>query len=177
MAFAFEGVSHAIYGVGKLAALYREFTRQTVFNTARRHCAKPSMGGSFFGNVRDETLLTKKSFRAITSVFHNTEDEIKGVVPVGKLLYFKASNQERYQKMAVRYFNLVKYRLREVDKERDNEVLWCFFPMYHTEKKHLVVEEISACVLWFERPPKPEAVILDTGYWIRAISISNSPYP
>lgn len=161
MAFAFEGASHAIYGVGKLAALYREFTRQSAFNTTRRICVKPSMGGSFFGNARNETILTKKSFRAIASVFHNTDEEIKGVVPVGKLLYFKASNQERYQKMATRYFNLVKYRLIEVDKERDNEVLWCFFPMYHTEKKHLIVGEISAFVIWFERPCKPSAEILE----------------
>jgi hypothetical protein len=161
MAFAFEGRSHAIYGVGKLSSLYREFTRQTVFNTARKFCVKPSMGGSFFGNARDEAILTKKSFRAIASVFHNTDDEIKGVLPVGKLLYFKADNQARYQKMATRYFNLVKYRLIEVDKKSNNDVLWCFFPMYWTEKEPLIFGEISAFVIWFERPPLPSAKILE----------------
>ena len=161
MAFAFEGISHAIYGVGKLSALYRELSRQTVFNTSRKFCAKPSMGGSFFGNARDETILTKKSFRAIASVFHNTDDEIKGVVPVGKLLYFKASNQKRYQKMAARYFNLVKYQLIEADKDRENDVLWCFFPMYWTEKEFLLYGEVSAFVMWFERPSLPSAKVLE----------------
>lgn len=161
MPSAFKDNSFAIYGVGKLANLYREFTRQTVFTASQKICAKPTMGGSFFGNVRDEAKLDSKRFRAISSVFYNSEEEIKGIIPVGKLLYFKASNQERYQNMATRYFNLVKYRLREVDKESKNDVLWCFFPMYWTEKDHLMVGQISAFVMWFERPPLPLAKIID----------------
>ena len=155
--------SHAIYGVGKLAQLYREFTRESVFSKEQRYCLKPSMGGSFFGNIRKETRLDKKSFRIISSLVCDSEAEIKGILPVGKLYYFKAKNQEYYKTRASQYFNLVKRHLFTLDKKCKNDVLWCFFPMYHTEHDHLVLGELSAFILWFEKPSKQKAKLYHIG--------------
>ncbi|MEE8059944.1 MAG: hypothetical protein V3T17_19255 [Pseudomonadales bacterium] len=151
---------NAIYGVGKLGRLDAEFTRQTVFNTSRQFCVKPSIDGSFFGGLRKETVLNDKLFRILISKFYNTEEEIEGHLPVGKLFYFKAKNQDYYKTRAGQYFRLIKRHLIELDKKAiSQECVWCFFPMYHTQHNHLTVGELSAYVMWFKKPAKPTAKI------------------
>lgn len=112
------------------------------------------MGGSFFGGIRKETKLDKKSFRVLTSLVCNNDAEIKGTLPIGKVYYFKASNQKYYKTRAARYFNLIKGHIFTMDKACKKNVLWCFFPMYHTEHDHLIIDELNAFVLWFELPAK-----------------------
>ena len=154
--------SHAIYGVGTLAKLYREFTRETIFNSSRQWCVKPTMGGSYFGDIRREGHLDKKSFRVISSLVCKGDAQIEGHLPLGKLYYFNATNQEYYKNRATRYFNLIKYRLYELNKKNEtSDCLWCFFPMYWTDRKHLIVNNLSAYVLWFEIPPRPKAKIME----------------
>ena len=165
MTLNFEAGSHAIYGVGKLAQLYREFTRETVFTTSQSVSLKPSMGGSFFGGTKKETHLDKKRIRMISSLVCSTDAEIKGTLPIGKLYYFKAQNQEYYKTRTRRYFSLVKQHLITLDNECKNDVLWCFFPMYHTEFHHLIIGELSVFVLWFEKPPKQKAKFYDMSFY------------
>ena len=157
----FQEDGHAIYGVSKLAKLYEEFTRETIFNSSRQYCLKPSMGGSFFGGIRKETKLDRKSFRVITSLVCTSEAEIKGTLPIGKLYYFSAMNQEYYKTRAARYFNLIKGHIFTMDKACKKNVLWCFFPMYWTDRKHLIVNNLGAYALWFELPPKQKAKLYD----------------
>lgn len=162
-------LAHAIYGVGKLAQLYREFTRESIFTTSRRLRVKPTMGGSFFGGYDRETGLDKKSFRAISSLVCDSDAHIEGRLPIGKLYYFKADNQEYYQTRAAQYFGLVKRYLYDLDKSSTGECLhkcahscvWCFFPMVHREHEHLIVGEINAYVMWFQVPSRRKATLYD----------------
>ena len=170
-------INCAIYGVARLAKLYQEFTRETVFNTTRKYCLKPSMGGSYLGGIRKETALDKKSFRVITSIFCKSDAEINGTMPIAKLYYFKCKNQDYYKHQSSRYFKLIKYHLIDMDRRNNiheypfhksvpheyesderlsGECLWCFFPMYWTEKKHLLAGELSAFVFWFSQRKKPK---------------------
>ncbi len=155
----FQDGGHAIYGVDKLAELYHKFTRETVFNTSRKDCLKQSMGGSFFGGIRKKLVLDKRSFRAIISLVCDTDLKIEGNLPIGKLLHFKANNQEHYKTRAPRYFNLVKRHLFDMDKkDKTHDYVWCFFPMYHTEYGHLMIEELGAFVMWFKLKAKAKIV-------------------
>lgn len=163
MALNSQDDGHMIYGAGQLAKLYREFTRESVFSTQQKYCLKPSMGGSFFGDFRKETNLDKKSFRVISSLVCNSYAEIKGSLPIGKLYYFKAKNQIYYKTRTAQYFNLIKRQLFTLDKECNNDALWCFFPMHHTEHDHLSIGEVSAYVLWFEKPRRLSAKIIKLG--------------
>ena len=142
----------AIYGVGKLAALYREFTQRSVFTPPDIKRVKPTCGGNFFGGTGKEMGLDKSRFRVMISVFCHSELQNRGVLPVSELLYFKAENQKHYQSNPTRYFQLVKAQLFELDRQVTSlDCVWCFFPMYHRAEKHLFIKEISAFVFLFKR--------------------------
>lgn len=145
--------SHAIYGVDKLADLYREFVKPSVFVPSGNERVLPSIGGSYFGEGNREWYLDRHRYRRIILGFCKSDAQIRGIMPVCDLLYFKAVNQKRYQQFPGRYFDLVKMHLNQINSQSTtHQNAWCFFPMYHREEGHLQSFEISAFVLWFKRP-------------------------
>jgi len=153
---------HALYDADTLEKLYDEFTGKTVFDRSRNFCLAPSMGGSYFGSPRQEAPLYKSSFKAITNMACNSDTKIKRTMPIGKLYYFKCTNQDYYKTRATRYFNLIKTHLRNMDKNtKTHDCGWCFFPMYWREEKHLTIGELSAYVLWCDFPAKPECKVIE----------------
>lgn len=153
--------NRTFYDVTKLAKLYGDLTRETVFNTARNYCLKPSFGGSFLNGINKESFLDNKSFRLIIGLFGNGE----GTMPCAKLYYFKCGNQNYYKSKTSRYFNLVKHTMRDMDRRnttslyKPHESIWCFFPMYWATNNNLIYEEISAYILWFSKRPAPKVTL------------------
>lgn len=142
-----------LYGIDKLSALYLEFTKYSVFGSSQAERVMPTCGGSFFGSKATERFLDKSRFEVMQSVFCHDELQIKGIMPVAELFYFRAENQKRYQQYPRRYFDLVKMHLCEMNKQSTtHDNAWCFFPMYHREEGHLQFFEISAFVLWLKKP-------------------------
>ena len=158
---------HAIYGSDTLTKLYDEFTGKTIFNRSRKFCLAPSMGGSLFGAEQKEAPLYLSDFKTLIDMACNSEAKINRTMPIGSLYYFKCENQDYYKTRATRYFNLIKMHLREMDKNNkthdcvSHDCVWCFFPMYWREEKHLIIGELSAYVLWFDFPAKPECKVIE----------------